>query len=66
MKLTVSQLVFLLITVAVVIAFLWGVFTNTTSLEDSKAFIGLVGMVFGYYFGSPTPKQDEVATGVAK
>lgn len=66
MKLTVSQIVFLMITLAVIAAFLWGVFKGTTSLEDSKAFIGLVGMVFGYYFGSPTPKQEDVATGVAK
>lgn len=66
MKITVSQIVFLMMATALVLAFLWGVYQGSTSLEDSKAFVGLVGMVFGYYFGKPATTQDELTAGVGK
>jgi len=64
-KWSVSQIVFLLIAVALVIAFLFEIYMGKISL-DSKDFIGIAMLVFGFYFSKPSATQEEIATGTAK
>ena len=57
-----SQIVFLLIAAVSSAAFVWSVYTGKAQFE-TKDFMLLAGMTFGYYFGAK-PTDINVAGGV--
>lgn len=65
MKWSVSKIVFLLVALALVSAFLFEVEAGVIVLE-SKDFVGLATLVFSFYFFKPAPTPEEIATGTEK